>query len=219
MDSTTLFRQYRPIKRNEFFVVGVDTAAGGIDNCVAQFLSKTNIDVPLIYSENTTATDATPKIKAALDKIHDITGIRPVVAFERNNGGVFEQERLMRMNKQDKFRNYEMFEYGTNKGRIPFKIGWETNSATRPKMTADLKEAIDNRLLRIYDKQTIQELFSFVIIKMKTRWKATAEAGKHDDHLMSLAIAWQLYQTESPIDDITVNDIPKQNIFDAQGFY
>ncbi len=39
--------------------------------------------------------------------------------------------------------------------------------------------------------------------------------------LMSLAIAWQLYQTESPIEDITLNDIPNQTgeMFDGQGFY
>lgn len=221
MSELDIFKQYRKIKKNEFFVVGVDTAAGGIDNCVAQFVSQTNIDVPLVYSENVTATEATPKIKAALDRIHDMTGIRPVVAFERQNGGVFEQERLMRMNKQDKYRNYEMMEYGTNTGRIPFKIGWDTNSATRPKMLSDLKEAVDNKLIGLYDETTIQELFSFVIIQMKTRWKAAAEYGKHDDHIMALAIAWQLYQTESPIDDVTLNDIPDQQsqIFDNQGYY
>ncbi|RLJ01422.1 MAG: hypothetical protein DRP08_05525 [Candidatus Aenigmatarchaeota archaeon] len=176
-----LIRQYRKIRKGEFFVVGVDTAAGGIDNCVAQFLSKTGTDIPLVYSENITATEATPKIKMMLDKVKEKTGIRPVVAYERNNGGVFEMERLLRMNKDDKYRGYEMMEYGTNKGRIPFKIGWETNGATRPKMLADFKEAIDNKLLRIYDQQTIDELYGFIIVQMKTRWKATADFGKHDD--------------------------------------
>ena len=67
MTSTDIIKQYRPLKKGEFFVVGVDTAAGGIDNCVAQFMSKANNDVPLIYCENITATEMTPKIKTILE--------------------------------------------------------------------------------------------------------------------------------------------------------
>jgi hypothetical protein len=61
-----------------------------------------------------------------------------------------------------------------------------------------LKEAIDGRLLRIYDKQTISEMFSFIISQTSSSWKAQAESGAHDDLIMALAIAWQLYQSENP---------------------
>ena len=111
-----IIRQYRELKQGEFFVVGVDTAAGGIDNCVAQCMSKTVGDVPVVYAENVTATEMTPKIKSLLEAIYDKTGVRPCVAFERNNGGVFELERLARMNKNDKYVIFEMPNYG-NKDR------------------------------------------------------------------------------------------------------
>lgn len=219
MDSTILFKQYRPLKKGEFFCVAVDAAAGGIDYCVAQFLSKTNTDVPIVYRENVTATEATPKIKSALDKIYDITGVRPVVAFERNNGGVFELERLNRMNKDDKYRIFQMFDYGKLEERIPDKIGWETNQATRPKMLSELKEVIDNKLLTIYDEETIEELYSFIVVQMKSRWKATADTGKHDDMVMSLAIAWQLYQKEEPIANLSEGDLPDDSKLFIRGFY
>lgn len=214
-----IIKQFRPIKRGEFFVVGVDTAAGGIDNCVAQFMSQTGTDIPLVYVENVTATEMTPKLKIMLDKIHDITGIRPVVAFERNNGGVFELERLQRMNKQDKYLIYEQPQYGDIIEREPVKIGWDTNGATRPKMLSDLKEAVDRHLIKIYDESTIEEMFSFVIMQMKTQWKAAADVGKHDDRLMALAIAYQLYQTEHPTDNYGSSDFPDEHLVDDEGFY
>lgn len=189
-------RQYRDIEPGEFIVVGVDCAAGGIDFSTAQFLSTDKLDVPLVYHEKTLATNMTPKVLKLLEKINDITGVRPVVAFERNNGGVFEMERLARLNKLQKFKVFEMFTYGKKDNDAPRKLGWDTNSSTRPKMLADLKDAIDNRLITVHDYKTIQEMFSFVTVQTSSSWRAQAEQGAHDDLLMSLAIAWQLYQRE-----------------------
>ena len=58
-------------------------------------------------------------------------------------------------------------------------------------MLQDLKEAIDGQLLKLYDKATVNELFTFIISKTG---KPQAEQNTHDDLVMSLAIAWQLYQ-------------------------
>jgi len=214
-----LFKQYRALEKGEFICVGVDTAAGGIDSCVGQFLSKNKLDVPIVFAANITANEMTPIIYEALNNIYKLTEVRPCVAYERNNGGVFEMERLARMNRQDKYTIFEMFEYGTNANRIPYKIGWETNSATRNKMLIDLKEAIDKKLIRIYDETTIQELFSFIVVQLKTRWKAAANVGYHDDHIMSLAIAWQLFLTQQPLETVNETDLPKVQLFDEDGFY
>jgi len=193
---TPHLRQYRDIEKGEFFVVGVDTAAGGTDYCAAQFFSVDKLDVPLVYHEKTLATNMTPELLKLLEKLYDITGVRPVVAYERNNGGVFEIERLARLNKNNKFKVFEMFTYGKRENDQPRRLGWDTNSATRPKMLADMKDAIDNRLITVYDYKTIQEMFSFVTVQTSTAWRAQAESGSHDDLIMSLAIAWQLSQKE-----------------------
>ena len=85
------------------------------------------------------------------------------------------------------------------------KYGFSTNSATRPAILQILKEAIDNQLITIYDKPTINEMFSFII---KPNGKPQAEQGSHDDLVMSLAIAWQMYQTEMPPVKLN-NNIPQ----------
>jgi len=195
------WRRYRTYKRDEFIVVFADTSWGGKDYCAVQFLSKTSLDVPTVYHSRVLATEMTPLIHIELERIYQITGVQPVVAFERNNGGVAEMERLAALNRQGKYRIYvEKTNVGTTlQVDQSVKLGYTTTSASRPTMLSQLKEAIDNRLIRIYDKPTINEMFSFIISQTSSSWKAQAESGAHDDLIMSLAGAWQLYQTENPI--------------------
>lgn len=193
-----MFRRYRKYEKGEFIVVGVDTSWGGTDYCAAQFLSKTNLDVPVVFHSKILATEMTPRIHSELERIFDETGIKPVVAYERNNGGVAEIERLATLNRNGKYLIYRE-KTGiatTDTTEDTVKLGWTTSSATRPVMLSMLKECVDSRLLRIYDKPTINEMFSFIVSQTSSSWKAQAEAGAHDDLIMSLAIAWQLYQTE-----------------------
>ena len=196
------FRRYRKYGRGEFYVVACDTAAGGLDWCAAQFLCKEKLDVPTVYHSKAMATEMTPIIHQELEKIYDQTGVQPVVAYERNNGGFYEIERLATLNRQGKYRIYtEKTGVGTTDATDQStRLGFSTTSASRPVMLSMLKEAIDARLLRIYDKPTINEMFSFIVSQTSSSWKAQAEKGAHDDLIMSLAIAWQLYQTENPID-------------------
>lgn len=194
------FRRYRDYKQGEFIVVGADTAWGGTDYCAVQFLSKTNLDIPVVYHSKVLATEMTPLLHTELERIYDETGVKPVVALERNNGGVAEVERLATLNRNGKYRIYvEQRNVGTTDStENTTKLGWTTSSASRPTMLSMLKEAIDNRLIRIYDKPTITEMFSFIVSQTSSSWKAQAEQGAHDDLIMSLAIAWQLYQSENP---------------------
>lgn len=195
------FRRYRKYEQDEFYLVFADTAAGGGDFCAAQFLCQGNLDIPVVYHKKTTATEMTPILHQELERIYDITGVQPVVAYERNNGGTFELDRLAALNKRGKYRMYRTKDKaGTFKGqRDTPRLGWDTNSATRPAMLADLKQAIDNKLITIYDRPTINEMFSFVEVQTTTSWRAAAEKGAHDDLIMSLAGVWQMYQTEKPI--------------------
>jgi phage terminase large subunit len=192
-----MFRRYRKYLPGEFIIVAADTASGGGDYCAAQFLSKTNLDVPVVFHSDVTASEMTPKLYTELEKIYKETGIKPVVAYETNNGGVFELQRLATLNREG---HYIMYQQKSGVGTIDAtvnsnKYGFSTNSATRPAILQILKEAIDNQLLTIYDKPTINEMFAFII---KPNGRPQAEQGAHDDLVMSLAIAWQMYQTESP---------------------
>lgn len=216
IDTSDSFRRYRDLKSGEFIVAFADTSAGAGDYCAVQFLSKDKLDVPIVYHSKQTATDMTPLLHKELERIYDVTQTKPVIAYERNAGGVFELERLAALNRLGKYRVYQMkANEGTTKSTsVSIKLGWDTNSATRPIMLQMLKEAIDKKLLKVYDKPTINELFSFIIKQTETSWKAQAERGAHDDLVMSLAGAWQLFQSEEPElrgeeDDVKSGDLSK----------
>jgi len=190
-----MFRLYRQPEKGEFFVVAVDCAQGGIDANFGQFVSKTRIDVPLVFEKKCVAAEMTPLIHEALEWIYSCTGIEPVVAFERQMGGVSALSNLQVLNRNGHYRIFQRRKLGTTEGeQLTDVIGWDTNVQTRPQMLGDLKQAIDNKLIQIYDKTTIDELGKFIINK---KGRAEAAPNCHDDAVMSLAIAWQMYQVEN----------------------
>jgi hypothetical protein len=194
------FSKFRPFQQGEFIIAFADTAAGGGDNCAAQFLSHKWLDVPEVYHSKVTASFMTPLLHEELTRISKTTGVTPIIAYERNNGGGFEMDRLAQLNRYGAYRIYTMKNIDPT-GRLidTGKLGWDTNTATRPKMLQDLKDAVESGMLHLYHRKTVDELFSFIISKTG---KAEAEQGAHDDLVMSLAGAWQLYQTESPMKEM-----------------
>jgi hypothetical protein len=159
----------------------------------------------------------TPLLHEALERVFDITGTQPLVAIERANGGAFELDRLAALNRLGKYQIFRMPPDG-------LKLGWDTNLATRPKMLLDLKEMVDNRVLKIFDKATIEELFAFVKVRTSASIRAQAERGSHDDLVMALAIAVQVLQdlqlqTQSHVVSYEVKESVRRIAKKMQGFY
>lgn len=191
------FKQFRPFQQGEFIICFVDPSAGGGDNTAVHFLSHKWLDVPMVYHSNYTITYVTPLLHQMLTRISKETGIAPIVAYERNNGGGFEMERLGRLNRYGDYRIYTMKTLSpTGQLMDTGKLGWDTNIGTRPKMLQELKEAVEGEIIHIYHRLTLDEMFSFII---SPNGKPEAEQNAHDDLVMALAGAWQLYQTESPM--------------------
>ena len=70
------------------------------------------------------------------------------------------------------------------------KVGWHTNSATRPIMVDGLVKAMDGQLT-LFDPQFFAECLTFV---RNVRGRPEAQPGCHDDRVMATAIAWQMVQ-------------------------
>ena len=192
-----MLRLYRQPKQGEFFLVGGDCAQGGIDDNWCQFLSKDQIDVPIVLQMSGVASTMTPVLHQTLEWLFDRTGVQPVIALERNMGGASEMERLRKLNRLNKYRIYLYKRVGKSDGEQQTEtLGFVTDSISRPRMLGDLKEAIDATGLTIYDKNTVDQLSTFIVNKNN---KPEAAPNTHDDAVMSLAIAWQLYQTEEKI--------------------
>ena len=77
------------------------------------------------------------------------------------------------------------------------KMGWHTNGSTKPSAIYELKTAVEDGQLEIYDLDLINELSHYQIRDLKT---ATKKPGmtRHNDKLLALAIAWQLRNEATP---------------------
>ena len=192
-----MLRVFREPEKGEFFVVGGDTAQGGEDSNFVQFISKTRGDVPIVLQMSGVATEMTPELRIALEWIYDKTEVKPVVAIERQNGGASEMHNLSKSNQAGKYRVYKA---KNEDAETQEKLGWDTNSLTRPKMLGEWLTAFDSHLIKIYDKETIEQHQTFIVNK---NGRPEADSNTHDDAVMSLAIAWQLYQTEIPLGNMS----------------
>lgn len=186
------FRLYRPLVKNEFFVCFGDTAQGGEDDNFLVCMSKTQGDVPLVMQKKGMAAETTPFIRDALAYIYKQTGVKPVIALERQNGGSSAMYDLYTANIRAEYTIYYMKDA---LGVPTDKMGWDTNALTRPKMLGEYLTAFNSKLVRIYDKTIIEQHQTFIVNK---KGKPEAAPNTHDDAVMAMAGVWQLYQTENP---------------------
>jgi len=189
-----MFRLYRPVTKGEFFVVFGDTAQGGPDSNFLQFLSKTQVDIPLVMQKRGTIAACLPYIVQALEYVYKQTGVPPCVALERNNGGASAMHNLIVSNLQNHWSIYYMRDVKGQK--IEDKPGWDTNGVTRPKMLGEWEVAFNTHSVQIYDKPTIEQHKTFIVNKNN---RPEAAKGMHDDAVISCAGAWQMYQSERPL--------------------
>lgn len=198
-----MFRQYRKIEKGEHFVIFGDCAQGGGDYNACQFLSKTKLDVPLVYHAHGVAAQMTTECQPVFEKIYDATGIKPTIAFERQMGGASEMDRLSAMNRLGKYKIFVMKYPGQQEATDSNKLGYDNTSATRATLCSDLQDIIDNRVISVYDEPTIEELRNFIKVYRAGKWQGEAEGkGKRgtngkvigtDDLVISLGGVVQLH--------------------------
>lgn len=179
---------YRKPEPNEFIVIGADPAEGN-DNSTFVALSKHKSDVIMIGKSKEESTQLGHALNHVGKWIHKQTNVWPLIAPEKNVGTACIHI-LKTLNYPSLFSMPDSFVRADSEPTEDY--GWVTSSATRPKMLDDLALAIRQKSIVIYSKIILDELFTF-IRNIKTG-KPEADNGSHDDLVISLAIAWQLYQ-------------------------
>jgi hypothetical protein len=179
---------YRQPKPNEQFVIGSDPSEGG-DNSTVIALSKQNAEVVLISKSKEESSQLGYSLNHIGKWFFNKTSIYPSIGVERNMGAATIYV-LKELNYPNLFRMPGSFVKDSDATGESY--GWHTNSATRPKMLDDLALALRQRAIRISSKILVDELYSFV--RNQKTGKPQADRNSHDDLVMALAIAWQMYQ-------------------------
>lgn len=192
MDDNTGFRLFRRIDKGEFFVVFGDCSQGGSDSNFVQFMSKTYNDIPLVLQMQGVARQMSPRLREALVWLYKQTGVKPVVALERNNGGASEMDYLIEFNDG----SYEIFYMRDKEGMKKLDTpGWDTTEVSRSHMLGEWLVAYESREIGIYDAVTQEQHQTFIV---NNKGKPEAAPNTHDDAVMSAAGAYQVYKLENP---------------------
>lgn len=124
------------------------------------------------------------------------------IGCERNNHGLTT---LTTLKKEEYWNIFFTKSYDKISDKQTQKIGWETNSRTKPFMIDKLREFIREFYLGVFSDLAISEMFSYII---EDNGSTNAQEGSHDDAVVALAIMLQLmlegrsseYVPEIPID-------------------
>lgn len=176
-DRQGFVRIYREPERGVPYVIGADTAGDGSDWNVAQVLDNRSGEQVCVMRMHTDE-DLFAKQLFALGTYYNTA----LVAVETNLSTypVMELERLRYKNQ---YVRETMDDY-THQPRRAF--GFRTDSKTRPVVIAELIKAARDDIRVICDADTLSEMLTFV---RNEDYRPEAEAGAHDDCVMSLAIA------------------------------
>ncbi len=183
------YRLYRELETNEQTALFADPAEGGAF-CAAALVSKKHADFPFMYNHRVESSQFGYDLNKIAKYVKKRTNLWPTIAVERNTGQATIHV-LQELNYPDLFR-MRIFDHRSITESS--KIGWTTTMATRAKMLDDLALSLRQGAIKIYDRQVLYQMSSFVIKQRRGHVsKIEAESGKFDDLVIALAGAWQLY--------------------------
>jgi len=203
------YRLYRTLERNEQTCLFADPAEGG-NFCAAALISKKYADFPFVYNKRTESSQFGHDLQKIARFVQKKTGMWPNIAVERNTGQATIYV-LQELNYPNLFR---MRVFDHSRIQESAKIGWTTTQATRNKMLDDLALALRQGAIKIYDKETLDQMSSFVIKEKGGRvGRAEAESGKNDDLVIATAGAFQLHSLVPAYDygdEMTMEDYTRE---------
>ena len=158
------------------YVLGGDTAGTGSDKFAAHVVdNRTGEQVAVLHHQFGERMFAQQIYCLGLYYNKALIGVE--INYSTYPEMVLEELRYPRLYVRERYDDY-------TKSTVK-AFGFETTSLTRPILVDKLKDVAKYALGTIYDAATLQEMLSFVYDE---RWKAQAEAGEHDDLVMSLGI-------------------------------
>jgi hypothetical protein len=160
-----------PATAGRKYILGVDPAGGGVDGdyaCVQVVERASGLQCAEFYGHYT------PEELAAVAAKLGAEYNRALVAVERNNHGYAVLAMLERVERYEPLYR----EHGVS--------GWQTTSATRPRMLEALRAMLMTAPELFQSKRLLGECRTFV---RRADGRVAAAEGEHDDAIMAMALA------------------------------
>jgi hypothetical protein len=177
-DESEGIKVFKPIDKKTHYVIGADTAEGhGGDYSVAHVIDVETMELVATARANRwKPSEFAHKIKD-LAQLYSTERKKPKVAVERNNHGHAVLAILE-----------EVIQYPNLFKHKDDKLGWRTDSVTRPIAINAFIDAVEGGTLNVCSVETLRECLTLV----NKDGKIEAEDGKNDDCIMAASIGLQV---------------------------
>ena len=195
-----IYKKYNPANR---VCSGHDVAGGvGLDSSTSVFLDLDCFPVQVIatYKNNEIKPDAFAYEIARQGKRHG----ENYVAIEKNYGSTGD---IFKTIYPVAFIHKTQRNHLVISPKPAIEYGWDTNSATKPAMLADLAKAVEDGLIELNDPALIAEARSYTRGDLMDREVDPRLTTRHFDLLMACAIAWAVRSfVKKPKKEIATNN-------------
>lgn len=195
-----------PLK--EEYQIGIDPSLGAVDPCNISCISKKSGKLVATYS-------AMVPTNVIVEKAVQMAMLysqmeKPLIVPEATGVGQALVEALRPVYERIYIR--EVYAGITEKQTK--KLGFYTTHATKTQLIENMKNLFQKGFPKVYDRETVDELKTFIYTDSAMEKGASAQQGYHDDRIMGLMLAyWDVpfvYHEESQV-KVRMNDIFRRN--------
>lgn len=198
---------YKEPEENEVYQVGVDPSEGiGQDPSSIHVISAKTFEVVAKWKGQIEPAPLAEKSKEVAE-FYNSAKIIP----EINGIGLALISKL----KEIYYNIYRRKEFDEKFKVWTEKLGWKTTQSTKPVLVSGILQSMRKKTLRVYDKETIAQLRTFVRTTDANKNGMGAEMGFQDDDVISLGLAMVgLDKAVTPLES-TVSNKREYSPFDA----
>ncbi|MDD4984701.1 MAG: hypothetical protein PHQ43_02755 [Dehalococcoidales bacterium] len=171
------------------YVIGADPSSGGQDPACAQVLDRKTFEQVAVWHGHIDPDNFGRELNYLGHYYNQAT-----IAVERNNEGIATLMVLRDLYYPNLWLRERV---GGISDQPTTELGWLTDIKSRPIMVGDGQRAIRDKSIKLHDPETIRELLAFAFDE---HGKSQAQEGEHDDRVLALLIAIQMYQ-RVPLDE------------------
>lgn len=177
------YKDYRP---GHHYGLGCDVAEGiGRDSSTIVIIDFTNSEIVAVYKSSSISPDLLAyEIRNGAERYGN-----PIVGVERNNHGYATLVKLKEIYPTSHIFKETSIDRALDTQGV--RLGWHTNLASKPRIFFELKSAIEDNLIKIYDRGLLIEMKIYDKNELNVI-KGDEETTNHFDLLMALAIAFEM---------------------------
>lgn len=171
--------------RKEEYQIGIDPSDGSVDPCNITCISKRTGRVVATYSAHV-PTNVIVEKAVQIGMLFSQLAL-PLIVPESVGAGLALVEALRPVYDNIYIREQTGTKYEDKKTT---KLGFYTSFKTKTLLIENMKSLFEKSFPKIHDKDTVEELKTFIYTNSATLQGAGAQSGYHDDRIMGMMLAY-----------------------------